>query len=122
MANMGAGEVRVAYLVKKQEITLVDSMIKDTATITYDVAKRLQKFRYRYLNSTEMTFQPISAHLKGRYDRVLFSSETDIVFKERYKILFDDLKTTLSITRVFPQVQHGFFAISKKAPNILELS
>jgi len=122
MANMGAGEVRVAYLVKKQEITLVDSMIKDTATITYDVAKRLQKFRYRYLNSTEMTFQPLSGHLKGRYDRVLFSSETDIVFRERDKILFDDLKTTLIITRVLPQVQQGFFAISKKAPNILELS
>ena len=121
MANIGAGEIRVAYLVKKENVTLIDSMIKTTATITYDIAQSLQKIRYRYLNSTEMTFQPLSGHLKGRYDRVLFTSETDIVFKERDKILFDDMETYLMITRVLPQVQHGFFAISKKAPNILEL-
>jgi hypothetical protein len=121
MANIGAGEVRVAYLVKSEDITLVDSMIKDTATISYDVIKYTRKFRYRYLNSTEMTFQPLSGHLKGRYDRVIFCSETDIDFRERDKILFKE-GNTLSITRVLPQLQHGFFAISKKAPNILELS
>ena len=121
MSNIGAGELITGYLVKKKDITLVDSMIKDTATITYDVAKYLKKFKFRYLTSSEMTFQPISAHLKGRYDRVVFSSETDIEFKERDKILFED-NTTLSITRIIPQVQHGYFMISKKAPNILELS
>jgi len=121
MSNIGAGEYLDAWLVKREEITQVDSMIKSTATVTTEIYKYTKPFKYRYLTATEMTFQPISAHLKGRYNRVLFTSETDIVFRERDKILFED-NSMLLINRLLPQYQNGMFLISNNPPHILELS
>ena len=121
MSNIGAGETYNAWLIKREYITLVDSLIKTSATETDSFTEYTQPFRFRYLTSSEMTFQPISAHLKGRYDRVIFTSELDLEFRERDKILFED-NTTLIINRAIPQKQHGMFLISKKTPIILELS
>jgi hypothetical protein len=128
MSNIGAGELYDAYLVKKANVTLVDSMIKDTVVTSTEANQYMIPFRYRYLTSEEMTFQPLSAYLKGRYDRVLYTSEKDITFRERDKVLFTNSTTpnvinrSLNITRIIPQVQHGMFMITKKPPHILEMS
>lgn len=120
MANLGAGEVLKAYLVKKELITVVDSQLKDTSVEEVKSIYKLKLFKYRHITDREMTTQPISGYLKGQFDKVIFTSETDIVFNERDKILFPD-KTTLVIERKIPQKQHGYFIISNKFPHILEL-
>lgn len=122
MANVGAGEVLKAYLVTTDLITAVDTQYKSSTPVE-EIKKiyHLREFKYRYLTSSEMTFQPLTDSLKGRYDRTLFTSEIDIVFRERNKILFEDGRY-LMINRVLPQVQHGMFLINKKPPHILELS
>lgn len=126
MANIGAGETYHAYLVKKENVKLVDSLIKETIPTEENVTfEYMQSFRYRFLSQTEMTFQPISAWLKGKYDGVIFSSETEISPNANDKLYFIDgilEGKSLLITRVIPQVQNGMFMISKKFPNIIELS
>ena len=121
MSNIGAGEYRTAYLIKQTVITVVDSQIKSEAPVeTILNIDGVQGFRYRYLTEREMTFQPITAYMKGKFDKVIFSSETEITFDERNYILFDD-GNKLRITRVLPQTQHGAFLISRNAPHIIEL-
>ena len=126
MANIGAGETYHAYLVKKENVKLVDSLIKETIPTEENVTfEYMQSFRYRFLSQTEMTFQPISAWLKGKYDGIIFSSETEISPNANDKLYFIDgilEGKSLLITRVIPQVQNGMFMISKKFPNIIELS
>jgi hypothetical protein len=125
MANIGAGETYHAYLVKKENVKLVDSLIKTIPTEKNVTFEYMQSFRYRFLSQTEMTFQPISAWLKGKYDGVIFSSETEISPNANDKLYFIDgilEGKSLLITRVIPQVQNGMFMISKKFPNIIELS
>ncbi|MCK9319498.1 hypothetical protein, partial [Methanoculleus sp.] len=68
----------------------------------------------------EMTSQPITGWLKGKFEKVIFTSETDIEFKERDFVLFED-GTKYRITRVLEQSQHGAFLISRNFPHILEL-
>ena len=125
MANIGAGETYHAYLVKKENVKLVDSLIKTIPTEKNVTFEYMQSFRYRFLSQTEMTFQPISAWLKGKYDGIIFSSETEISPNANDKLYFIDgilEGKSLLITRVIPQVQNGMFMISKKFPNIIELS
>lgn len=122
MANIGAGEVLTAYLIKESVATLVDSQIKDTVpSETILNLNGVDSFKYRYLTNNEMTMQPISSWLKGQFDKVLFTSETDITFKERDFILFEN-GTKLRIIRVLAQSQHGMFLLNQKHPHILELS
>ena len=120
MANIGAGETRKAWLVKREFVATIDSMIKDTSLEDVIASVYTKYFKYRALSSTEMTYQPISSYLKGKYDKVIFTSETDLVFNERDKILFEDGRF-LNITRKLPQEQLGFYMFSKKFPHILEL-
>ena len=120
MANIGAGETRNAWLVKSENVTLVDSMIKSTDTETVKQSEYSKHFKYRALTTTEMTYQPLSSWLKGKYDMVIYTSDTNIKPNERDKILFEDGRY-LRIIRKLPQEQNGFFAISKKFPHILEL-
>lgn len=122
MANLGAGEVLKAYLVKKELITVVDTQYKSSVPVE-EIKKiyKLKQIRYRYLTNTEATYQPINNWLKGKYDKVIFTSETDVEFRERDKILFDDGRY-LVINSVIPQTQHGAFLINRKPPHILELS
>ena len=120
MANIGAGETREAWLIKSENVILVDSMIKTTDTEIIKQSEYTKYFKYRALTATEMTYQPLSSWLKGKYDKVIFTSDTEIQPNERDKILFDDGRY-LRITRKLPQEQIGFFAISKKFPHILEL-
>jgi hypothetical protein len=71
-----------------------------------------------------MIYQPLSNHVKGKYDGVIFSSDTEIKPKNNDKIYFEGGildKKFLLIQRILPQIQHGMFMINKKAPNILEL-
>lgn len=122
MGNIGAGELLTAYLVKQSVATLVDTQLKTSVPITTVLnLEGVTEFKYRYLTNNEMTTQPISNWLKGVFEKVLFTSETDIEFEERDVVLFDD-KSRFRITRVIPQVQHGMFLINKKNPHILELS
>jgi len=120
MANIGAGETRKAWLIKSENVTIVDSMMKDTDNETVIKSEYARMFKYRTLTATEMTYQPLSSWLKGKYDKTIFTSDTEIKPKERDKILFEDGRY-LRITRKLPQEQIGFFAISKKFPVILEL-
>ena len=79
MANIGAGETLHAYLVRAENVNLVDAFIKDNVA-SEDAFKPeySQRFRYRFLSTNEMTFQPISALLKGKFDAVIYSSETEL--------------------------------------------
>ena len=121
MANIGAGETLVAYLIKKTVANDVNSQIKDTVpTDTILNLNGVYRFKYRHLSQSEMTYQPISNWLKGKFDRVLFTSETAIEFEERDFVMFESGKK-LRITRILPQSQHGAFLINKKYPHILEL-
>jgi len=127
MANIGAGESLHAYLVKKENVNIVDAYFRANIVPNVSIAKidDMIPFRYRFLSTTEMTFQPISAHLKGKFDGVLFTSETDIFVNERDKIYFSDgllQGKYLTITRVIPQVHIGAFVINKKYPKIIELA
>lgn len=121
MGNVGAGEVLTAYLIKESVANLIDSKLKDTSIETIAMLENVQSFKYRYLTNNEMTLQPLSSWLKGQFEKVLYTSETNIVFNERDFVLFEN-KQKARITRVIPQVQHGMFLISKKYPHILELS
>ena len=121
MANIGAGELLKGYLIKKATVKDIDSQIKDTVpTETFKNMNGVYEFKYRHLSQSEMTYQPISNWLKGKFDKVLYTSETDIKFEERDFIKFENGKF-LRITRVLPQSQHGAFLINKKPPHILEL-
>ena len=120
MGNIGAGETRKAWLIKGENVTLVDSMIKTTDTETVKQSEYTKMFKYRALTTTEMTYQPLSSWLKGKYDKVIFTSDTEIKPNQQDEVLFEDGKR-LIIMRVLPQEQIGFFAISKKFPHILEL-
>lgn len=125
MANIGAGETLHAYLVRAENVNLVDAFIKDNVA-SEDAFKPeySQRFRYRFLSTNEMTFQPISALLKGKFDAVIYSSETELKPRDRDKIYFIDgvnKGRQLRITRVLPQMQHGAFVINHKHPNIMEL-
>jgi len=125
MANIGAGETLHAYLVRAENVNLVDAFIKDNVA-SEDAFKPeySQRFRYRFLSTNEMTFQPITSHLKGKFDSVIYSSETELKPRERDKIYFiDGLMNgkALRVLRVLPQMQHGAFVINHKHPNIMEL-
>jgi len=121
MANVGAGEVLKAYLVKETLATELDSQLK-TLVVSESIRnlEGVKMFKYRYLTNNEMTLQPISNWLKGQFEKVLYTSETGITFKERDFVLFED-GTKYRITRVLEQSQHGAFLISKNFPHILEL-
>jgi hypothetical protein len=120
MANIGVGETFDAWLVKSEDIAVVDSMIKSTETLNAIKSEYTKHFKYRHLSQSEMTYAPISGYLKGKFDKVIFTSETDISPKERDKILFKD-GTFLRVTRSLPQKQLGMYMFSKKFPHILEL-
>ena len=120
MGNIGAGELFTAYLVKESVVNTVDSLLKTTTIEGISVVEGVTPFKYRYLTNNEMTMQPISDWLKGQFDKVIFTSETNIEFKERDFILFSD-GVKARVNRKIPQVQHGMFLINKKPPHILEL-
>lgn len=125
MANIGAGETYTAYLVKKENVNFVDSLIKDSVPTEQVISMGYMKFfRYRFLTMNEMTYSPISLHLKEKFDSVIFTSETTLEPKERDKIYFIDgvlEGKQFTIMRSRPQIQQGMFAFSKKYPFILEL-
>ena len=123
MANIGAGEFNPAYLIKKENITIVDSYLKESVPIEEILELGLvRKFKYRYLTNKEMISQPIVGWLKGKAIRVIYTSEKDLVFKEFDKVLMEDFMSSgLLITNAIPQRQQGMFLFNKKAPYILEL-
>lgn len=121
MSNIGVGETFIAYLIKKTVITDVETQIKTTApTETILNIEGVYRFKYRHLSQSEMTYQPISGWLKGKFDKVLFTSDRKVDFNERDFVMFEDGKR-LRIARAFPQTQHGAFLVNKKPPHILEL-
>ena len=121
MANVGAGEVLKAYLVKESIAKTIDSQIKTLVeNESIKNLKGVRMFKFRYLTDTEMTFQPISGWLKGKIDRAIFTSERNIKFDERDLVVFDD-GVTLRVTRSLPQKQHGMFLVSGNFPQIVEL-
>jgi len=123
MANIGVGENKIAYLVKYADVTNVDSMLS-TSTPVEEIVRvgYMKRFKYRHLTQNEMTYQPISNWLKGKEESVLYTSETDILPKERDKVYFESSEVFLSITKVIPQSHHGAFLVNGKHPHILELS
>ena len=123
MTNIGIGETYLGYLIKAKDVANIDTLLSavtPTETIlTYEVC---HPFRYRYLSDYEMTNQPISAWLKGKFESVIFTSEIDYTFEERDRVFIEDEKTKyMTITNVIPQKQHGMYVITKKFPHILEL-
>ena len=123
MRNIGVGETFLGYLIKAKDVSNIDTLLSVSTPIetvlTYEVC---HPFKYRYLSDFEMTSQPISAWLKGKYESVIFTSEIDYVFEERDRVFLEDEKAKyLTITRVIPQKHLGMFAITKKWPHILEL-
>lgn len=123
MTNIGIGETFLGYLVKAKDVANIDSLLSASVptetVLTYEVC---HPFKYRYLSEFEMTNQPISAWLKGKYESVIFTSEIDYAFEERDRVFLEDSKTKfLSITNVIPQKHLGMYVIQKKFPNILEL-
>jgi len=123
MSNIGAGETLHAWLIKKSEVDNVNSLIATndtTPTIETIKSQYAKHFKYRTLSTSEMTFQPLTSHLKGRYDLTLFTSDLDIEPKERDKVMFED-GTMLVITRLLPQKQLGFYMFKRKFPVILEM-
>lgn len=123
MRNIGIGETFLGYLVKSKDVSNIDSLLTSNTPIetilTYEVC---HPFRYRYLSEREMTDQPISSWLKGKYESVIFTSEIDYEFEERDRVFLEDNKSKfLSITNVIPQKHLGQYVITKKFPHILEL-
>ena len=121
--NIGAGETFKAWLIKKEDYSDLNSLINEVDTELEEtklVSKYGKEFKYRYLSSSEMTYQPISNWLKGKFQNVIFTSEYNMNFKERDYVRFED-GSQLRITRKLPQVQHGAFVINRKFPHILEL-
>jgi len=123
MANIGAGEFNPAYLIKRENVTVVDSYLK--ATVPIEEMQELgviRKFKYRYLTDSEMISQPIAGWLKGKTVMVIYTSEKNITFNEYDKVLLEDFMTNgLLIMKVHPQKQQGMFLFNKKCPHILEL-
>jgi len=123
MTNIGIGETYLGYLIKAKDVANIDTLLSavtPTETIlTYEVC---HPFRYRYLSDYEMTNQPISAWLKGKFESVIFTSEIDYTFEERDRVFLEDEKTKyMTITNVIPQKHLGMYVITKKFPHILEL-
>jgi len=123
MSNIGAGETLDAWLIKKSEINDINSFLltNDSEETTEKIKSNYGKhFKYRTLSASEMTFQPLTSYLKGRFDLTLFTSDLSIEPKERDKIMFED-GTMLVISRLLPQKQLGFYVFKKKFPVIMEL-
>jgi len=120
MANIGVGETFNAFLVKASDITAVDSFLKTSATETTATCEQMQPFRYRYVDMREGLAQPIAAWLKGKEDRIIFTSETSIDPKPNDRI-YDGFSRYFIVVSVRPQRQLGAFVISKKFPFIIEL-
>ncbi|HKL47107.1 MAG TPA: hypothetical protein VJ878_00430, partial [Candidatus Izemoplasmatales bacterium] len=92
-----------------------------TPTIETIKSQYSKPFKYRTLTSSEMIYQPITSHLKGKYDMTLFTSDTSIDPQNRDKIMFED-GSMLLVNKVLPQKQAGFYMFRKKFPVILELA
>jgi hypothetical protein len=123
MANIGVGETHLGYLIKTKDVSNIDSLLSasvPTETIlTYEIC---HPFNYRYLSDREITNQALNGWLKGKYESVIFTSETDLTFEERDRVfLEDDKKKYLTITNSIPQKQLGAYIFSKAFPHILEL-
>ncbi len=122
MANIGAGETYRGYLVKQENWTSVDSLLKDTVPVVSDeISQYAQKFRYRYLSQEEITQQQMRGWLKASYSYVLFSSETTLTPKERDRVILEDGQTFI-ITKSQAMVQNTMFAFTKKPPHIMVLN
>ena len=123
MTNIGIGETFLGYLIKAKDVSNIDTLLSVSTPIatvlTYEVC---HPFRYRYLSDYEMTNQPISAWLKGKFESVIFTSEIDYTFEERDRVFLEDEKMKyMTITNVIPQKHLGGYVITKKFPHILEL-
>jgi hypothetical protein len=123
MANIGVGETYQGYLIKAKDVANIDSLLSASVptetVLTYEVC---HQFRYRYLTDREMTSQPIGGWLKGQFESVIFTSETELVFEERDRVFVEDDKTKyFTIIGVLPQKQLGSFVFNKAYPHILEL-
>ena len=122
MANLGAGETFVGYLIKSSEITTVNSFIKDNSVEALATCEAVKSFRYRYMSANESITQALPSWLKGKLSDVIFTSETDIDPRLNDIIYLEiDYKKRV-INSVIPQRQLGMFALSKKFPFVLELN
>ena len=122
MANLGAGETFVGYLIKSSEITTVNSFIKDNSVEALATCEAVTSFRYRYMSANESITQALPSWLKGKLSDVIFTSETDIDPRLNDIIYLEiDYKKRV-INSVIPQRQLGMFALSKKFPFVLELN
>lgn len=121
MSNIGTGETYKAYYVEPSFVEKVDSLLKDSVPIGSLVeTKMVRTFKYRYLTSNEMLSQPLSSWVKSQYENVIYTSETNIDFKNKGLVFTEDMKRHILDNKI-PQRQQGMFLVSKKYPHILEL-
>ncbi len=121
MANIGAGETYKAYYVEPTLVTKIDTLLSNSAPIESLVSVgMIRTFKYRYLTSNEMLSQPLSSWVKSQYENVIYTSETNIDFKNKAVIFTEDGKRHILDNKI-PQRQQGMFLVSKKYPHILEL-
>ena len=122
MGNLGAGEFLRAYLIKETVIDTIDSQIKESILSQGTaIIEGVTPFRYRYLTNSEMTSQPITGWLKGQFKKVIYTSQTNIEFKERDIVLCEDDGRKFIIDNIMKQTHIGMFLLNKKSPHILEL-
>ena len=121
MSNIGTGETYKAYYVEPTLVTKIDTLLSDSAPIESLVSVGMVRtFKYRYLTSNEMLSQPLSSWVKAQYENVIYTSETNIDFKNKAVIFTEDGKRHILDNKI-PQRQQGMFLVSKKYPHILEL-
>lgn len=121
MANIGAGETYHGYLIKAENITFVDSLIKESVPTQQIVSQGyMRPFRYRYLTESEMTQQQMRGWLKNTARAVIFTSETEIVPNAKDAVMLEN-GMLLRVPQKQPQPQQGMYMFSKKPPHILEL-
>ena len=120
MGNIGVGETYVAWLVKKENMSVVDTLIKDTGTEMFRTIEYGKRFKYRYLSEREITYQPLPSYLKEKMDKTIYTSELGLYPNERDVVYLENGRH-FRVVNLFPQKQHGMFLISKKTPFILEL-
>lgn len=123
--NIGAWETYTAYLVKKEDVAIVDAYIKGSVEFTEAIKSSVGKrFKYRFLTQEEVATQVMSGWLKNVKTGVIFSSETNINPKPKDKVYFVDgiLKGEyLQVNIVKPNVEVASYAFNKKLPNIIDL-
>jgi len=120
MRNVGAGETYNGYLVKKSDITNVESFIKTTSSVSVTTCEALTPFRYRYIDANERLAMALPAWAREQASNVIFTSDADITPSVNDRVYFED-GTFLLVVEVMPQRQLGAYMFSKKFPYVIRL-